>query len=337
MAKVSVILPVYNGEEYLQAAIDSILAQTFRDFELIIINDGSRDGSKSIIDAICDERVRKYHQDNVGLAATLNRGIDLAQGDYVARQDQDDISYPERLERQVDYLDNRSDVALVGTRAEIWVGDKKTERVHNHPTRCADLKFDLLFDNPFVHSSVMFRKETVRSLGGYTTDPARQPPEDYELWSRVSRVACIGNIGELLVAYREVPKSMSRVSVNPFLEKVLMISSENLAWQTGLSVDNPDLRETAILMHGVPQLLSKRVDIKSICRLIASAAKNIENEVPDADLTQQVRHRCAVVRYQYYSSRRYTRFLRPLISVARKGKAFVKRLIGSSERRSSLL
>jgi glycosyltransferase involved in cell wall biosynthesis len=334
VVKVSVVLPVYNGEEYLRASLDSIFSQTYSDFELIIINDGSTDGSKAILDSINDRRVRVYHQENIGLAATLNRGVKLARGEYVARQDQDDVSYPERLEKQVRYLDANPECALLGTRAEIWVGNKKTERAHDHLTECADLRFDLLFDNPFVHSSVMFRKDVVCELGGYAMEKSRQPPEDYELWSRIARVAYVGNLPERLVAYREVPKSMSRASVNPFLEKVLMISAENLAWQIGAAVNLSTCRDITALMHGVPDMSSGNVNLKDVCRGIELAASGIENQFPGANLGGSVRQRCAIVRYQYYSKKWYMGPLRLLLRIARKGKAFTRMLIRISTTRS---
>src|SRR5688500_9607984 len=116
---ISVVLPVYNSENYIKEAIDSILNQTFKDFELIIINDGSVDRSAEVIQAIKDSRIVYVDQQNSGLAATLNRGIQMARGKYIARQDNDDISIPERLDMQVNFMENNPGVALLGTCAEI--------------------------------------------------------------------------------------------------------------------------------------------------------------------------------------------------------------------------
>jgi len=248
--QVSVLLPVYNGVEFLGAAIESILNQSFADFELIIIDDGSTDNSQDVLDQLHNEKIRLYHQQNRGLAVTLNRGIALSRGKFIARQDQDDRSLPDRLANQVTFLNNHEDCALVGTWSEIWRGDKKTERLHRNPIDNTTLKFELLFNNPFVHSSVMLRKEALTLVGGYSSDPLRQPPEDYELWSRIARHYNVANIPEILHVYREVPKSMSRSGDNPFLSQVLAISSENIAWAAGLSPDNPQVRNIAALMNG---------------------------------------------------------------------------------------
>src|SRR4051812_15533497 len=117
--KISVLLPVYNAEPYLKEAIDSVLQQTFADFELIIINDGSKDRSADIIKSYTDKRILFIDQENIGLSATLNKGIALARGEYIARQDNDDISRPERFRKQVTYLDAHPRTMLLGTAAEI--------------------------------------------------------------------------------------------------------------------------------------------------------------------------------------------------------------------------
>ena len=131
---VSVVLSVHNGAADLPGAIDTILTQTFSDFELIAIDNGSTDGTAAVLDGLRDPRVRVVHQDDMGLAAALNRGIALARGRYIARQDHDDWAKPTRLEKQVAFLEAHPDHALVGTRAEIWVEDRKTPRAHDHPT-----------------------------------------------------------------------------------------------------------------------------------------------------------------------------------------------------------
>src|SRR5437867_4347597 len=141
---ISVVLPVYNCPHYVGEAIDSILAQSYADFELIVINDGSTDETPRVLERVRDSRVRLYAQENRGLAATLNRGIELARGRYIARQDQDDASLPERLEKQVAFLDAHPNCALVGTWAQIWKERAPTARAHRHAGDDATLKFELL-------------------------------------------------------------------------------------------------------------------------------------------------------------------------------------------------
>lgn len=246
---VSVILPVYNGSLYLRRSIDSILSQDFSDFELIIINDGSSDDSAEIIKQYSDPRIHYFYQGNQGLANTLNRGIDLARGKYIARQDQDDVSKPNRLSLQVAFLDENSEYALVGSAAEIWVNGKKSPRVLKHPTSDAELRFGLLFRNYFVHSSVLIRRDILLELGGYCTDPERQPPEDYELWSRISRSYKLANLIEPLVSYHEVSGSMSRQGKNPFQNNLVALTQENIEWAINSKDESKNALFLSKLMH----------------------------------------------------------------------------------------
>ncbi|WP_300156626.1 glycosyltransferase [Solidesulfovibrio sp.] len=297
--KVSVVLPVYNGALYLRAAVESILSQTFGDFECIIIDDGSRDESYAVAAAIDDPRIRLLRQENTGLAATLNRGISLARGPYIARQDQDDLSDPCRLERQVAFMDAHPDCVLLGTRAIITVDDAPTGRFHDHPVDTAILRLDLLFNNPFVHSSVMLRRDMVLAAGGYTTDPDRQPPEDYELWSRLARRHAVANLPERLVHYREVSGSMSRAGANPFLDKLLRISAENIALAAGLADVPRPAADAAALIHAAPSRLSPQANITAILKLVRRAAGGIDPDRRNPALWAKLEWYCDNLAHHY--------------------------------------
>lgn len=265
------MLPVYNCERYLGDAIESVISQTFTCFELIIINDGSTDRSADIIAAFNDKRIRVLHQANQGLAATLNRGIALARGKYIARQDQDDLSNPDRISLQVAYMEDHPDCVLLGSWAQIMEVDRLVERFHRHPVDELMLRYQLLFNNPFVHSSVLLRRSALLEVGGYTTDPERQPPEDYELWSRLSRIGSVANIGEVLLTYREIPGSMSRVEPSPFKRRLTMICAENLAAATGLPSDDPSIQAIAALTHGDASELEHRPDFARMKSILMEA------------------------------------------------------------------
>jgi hypothetical protein len=285
---VSVILAVRNGGDDLPRAVETILGQTFADIELIIVNDGSADGTATYLDGIADPRVRVVHQTGAGLAASLNRGIALARGRYVARQDHDDIAAPTRIEKQIRFLENSPDHALVGTRAEIWVGDRPTGRFHDHPTDDSSLRFELLFNNPFVHSSVMMRKAALDEVGPYTTDPARQPPEDYELWSRIARRFRVANLPERLTVYREVTGSVSRTGENPFQEKLALISAENLAVASGCERPGPVHVAMARMVHGLRDNAAPRLDVRSMYDVLESAARHIAADELSADMVARL-------------------------------------------------
>jgi len=273
---VSVVLSVRNGGSDLPKALGTILKQTFSDFELIAINNGSTDGTREFLDQLTDPRVRVYHQEDQGLAAALNRGISLARGRYIARQDHDDWALSTRIAQQVAFLDANPHHALVGTRAEIWIGDSPTGRFHDHPTEDEELRFALLSNNYMVHSSVMMRKAALDEVGGYTTDPSRQPPEDYELWSRIARRFRIANLPERLTIYRELPTSMSRASADPFKDKVILISAENLAMATdGVPKPQRIHLDIASLAHNAPERVSQTADIEAMCAVISKAGAAI--------------------------------------------------------------
>lgn len=294
---VSVVLSVRNGGADLPKAIATILEQSFANFELVAINNGSTDGTAAFLDGIQDPRVRVFHQADAGLAAALNRGISLARGRYIARQDHDDWALPTRIEQQVRFLDAHPEHALVGTRAEIWIGDRPTGRFHDHPTEDELLRFDLLFNNPFVHSSVMMRKSALDQVGGYTMDPARQPPEDYELWSRIARGFRVANLSERLTIYREVPGSMSRDGIDPFKRKLVRLSAENLAAAVGRSQPEQVHFDIAALVHDLPEMLSQRLNLAEMSDVISVAGRTIAGGKSDdiearvASWKRRLRHR----------------------------------------------
>lgn len=207
---ISVILPVYNSEAYIRESIESILNQTYVNFEFLILNDGSTDKSEEIILSYNDSRIKYHKHPNCGLAGTLNKGIELSMGEIIARQDQDDISLPERFKKQINFLNNNPEIILVGTRANVFIDGGEVIKYHDHATSMAVLKFDLMFNNPFVHSSVMFRKNVLNKVGNYTTD--RSFFEDYNLWSKMMWYGDLANLKDVLVEYRHHEKGMSKDS-----------------------------------------------------------------------------------------------------------------------------
>ena len=204
---VSVLMSVYNGERYLTEAVDSILGQTFADFEFIIINDGSTDSTADILRSYKDSRIRIFEQSNIGLTPSLNRGIALAQGEYIARMDDDDISMPDRLAREADFLDAHPEVGVVGTGCLIRDEIKGAEREHSVPISDQELRCSLVKGNPFIHSSVMMRKSVLEAVGGY--DESYLFAQDYALWVQLAVQTQMANLPEVLVIHREHRESVS--------------------------------------------------------------------------------------------------------------------------------
>lgn len=197
---VSVIMPVYNGEKYLKEAIDSILSQTYTHFEFIIINDGSSDNSEEIILSYTDSRIVYIkNPENFKLIKTLNNGFSLAKGKYIARMDADDISHPERFEKQVLFLDSHSEYGLVGTGVNLVNKDGQKQLLYH--TDHASLKFALAFYCPFIHPTVMIRKDVIADMRE-VFDSKYVHAEDFELWTRLATRTKMANIPEFLLDYR---------------------------------------------------------------------------------------------------------------------------------------
>jgi len=197
---VSVLMAVYNGAAYLGEAMASILSQTFGDFELLVIDDGSTDDTPAILRACTDRRLRVVrHDGNLGLIAALNRGLDEARGEYVARMDADDIALPSRLERQRKLLLGAPNIGLCGT----WFRTFGSEpaKVVRPPVQPDELAAKLFYESPLAHPSVMFRR-TLFAERGLRYDPAFSFAEDFELWTRVAQVADLANVPEVLMRYR---------------------------------------------------------------------------------------------------------------------------------------
>ena len=198
--RISVVLPVYNGARYVAGAIESVLAQTCREFELLVIDDGSTDSTVRVVRSFGDPRIRVVSRPHEGLVATLNAGLAEAAGDYIARQDADDCSLPQRFERQAAFLDAHPAVCLVGAHCEM-VDERgrlvKTELPpadHDHLVRLLERL------NCFSHGSVMFRRACALDAGGYRA--VMRHVEDYDLWLRMSERWRIGVTPEVLYRWR---------------------------------------------------------------------------------------------------------------------------------------
>ena len=208
--KVSVVMSVYNGEPYLREAIDSILHQTFTDFEFIIIDDGSTDKSADIISSYDDLRIVLIQQKNRGLAAALNAGIKAARGKYIARMDADDISLPERFEVQFDFLERHPACVAVGSNANIIDMNGEYLYTSSNPIAWQDIQ-NFLPASPFFHSSTVFRKDTAIKCGGYYEE-IKHHFEDMILWNKMALHGELWNIEKPFINYRLVPSAITNRS-----------------------------------------------------------------------------------------------------------------------------
>ncbi len=196
--RVSILFPVYKTAPFLKEAVDSMLSQTFTDFELIVLNDCSPDNAEEIMDTYDDSRIVRYRgEQNVGLGNVLNVGISMARGEYIARMDSDDISLPDRLQFQVDYLDAHPEYDLVS------VGMKEFGEgsvVHFYDNETEQIKFNALFYSPILHASSVWRKD---SFDGLPYNQSFVPSEDYDLWTRaLVKGVKMRNLPQVLYLYR---------------------------------------------------------------------------------------------------------------------------------------
>ncbi len=225
-------MPVYNGENYLSEAILSILNQTFSAFEYLIIDDGSTDNTWEILNSFFDHRIRiEKNKQNIGITKTLNRGLQLARGNYIARMDADDIFFPERLQRQKTFLDENVNIAMVGSWIEkIDKAGRKIETI-TFPIDPYLLSWRLLHTNTFVHSAVMFRKDAVLCIGGYSEN--YKYAEDYDLWSRLSTRWEIANLPIVLVKWRSWKGGLSTTHAKSQEKAAIQIAKRNMAYVLG--------------------------------------------------------------------------------------------------------
>ena len=253
-------MPVYNAEKYIKAAVESILKQTFTNFEFIIINDGSTDGTLDILEgyALQDERIRLISRENKGLVVTLNEGIALAKAPLIARMDADDIAHENRLDVQIEFMDSHLHVVCVGSKVCVIDGygryliDTDPKLKHDEIVRSA-----LQGVSPITHPTAMIRTEALVKLGGYKKE--NFPAEDLALWLDLSEVGQLANLDDPLIDYRIHDNSISTSNHEQQLTKTIEIckracQKRNVAFDMKTKVGRPsDSRSSKfgiVLRHG---------------------------------------------------------------------------------------
>jgi len=242
---VSVVMPTYNGERFLRPAIESILNQTFRDFELIVIDDGSTDTTPRILAEFKhkdDRLIVLSNEQNLGIAAATNRGLAAARGEYVALQDHDDLSLPRRFQTQVDFLNSHPEIALVGSAAELIDENGVTYDEYHEPEDDIELKWETLFRCPISHTSVMVRRRVMLETGGYSPDPTLKVASDYDLLSRIVMRYRVANLSQPLVQWRRHPAASMITDESQLKRGIESVSLRNLrVLQNGRSDPESDL------------------------------------------------------------------------------------------------
>ena len=225
--KISVVIPVHNGAAYLREALESIITQTFQDFELLIMDDGSTDSTSKIIKDFAekDHRIKIFHQQNSGVVKSLNTLIAHSKTSFIARMDADDIAYPKRLKAQYEYMKNHPKTVLLGTYAKI-IESKKNWRRNTAFTEDILNRWYLSIIPPFIHSGVMFSKHAFDQAGGYRED--EYPAEDYGLWVRMKHFGHLNSIPETLMDYHLNDRGISSKNFKKQIAKRDELNFKNL-------------------------------------------------------------------------------------------------------------
>ena len=274
MPKISVIMPAYNAEKYLREAMESILEQTFRDFELIVINDCSRDATESIILSYEDSRiVYLKNEKNLGVAGTLNRGLQVARGEYIARMDADDKSVPHRFEAQLAYLEAHPQMVMCGSKVTIF-SEEGLGKVCHYPTEDAQIRTNLLFGSPFAHPSVMIRRQALLDHD-LRYEEAFEKVEDYRLWTRLAEVGQLKNLEESLLFYRKHPGQVCATSSEVQYEGKLRLAKELLP-RVGISRE----QDRQLMVDAFDGRLTEK---EEFCRFIRLAKGILTQAMPELD------------------------------------------------------
>lgn len=228
--EVSIVLPVYNAEKYVKAAIESILNQTYKNFELLIFNDGSTDGSLQLIKEFDDERIKIFnYEQNIGLISVLNIALSEAKGEFIARMDADDVSIPIRLEEQVLFLKKNTEIGICGSFIKIIDSDEVVIK----PTTDNELRWWIFRGSPFAHPSIMLRKEVIKR-SGLKFNLNAYAVEDFEFWWQLAFYTKMGNIDKVLLNYRVHDEQVS-TSKKEIQNKNYRISQSDFITSLGLN------------------------------------------------------------------------------------------------------
>lgn len=273
VARVSVVMAVRNGADFLEAGLRSVLTQDFRDFEFVIIDDASTDATPAIIAQAGDPRI-VYHRNetNIGQTASLNLGLRLARGAYIARMDADDAYLPGKLRAQVAFLDRHPGVAVCGTWAQCVDNHGVVTGVFEPPTAWDEIKARLLWTSPICHVSVLMRRDVILGVGGY--DESYRYSADYHLWSEIVRRGHrLANLPERLMSYRVSEASFSGASLlGAAGDESVRIILENA--RTLAQVEFSDAEARAIHLRAHPQWggVAERLTAHRALRRLAAAA-----------------------------------------------------------------
>ncbi len=312
--KISVLMSVYNGEKYLAEVVDSVLRQTLKDFEFIIVDDCSTDSSRSVLESYSDDRIRLiYNDENLGLTKSLNRALKEVKGEYIARLDADDINREDRFEKQAAFLEGLSDIDVAFS--EIQNIDEKGERLYtisriNSPE---EIYYYLYFINPLIHPTAMFHKNILDKFGKY--DESYKYAQDFELWNRLKNEVKFGKFPEALVFYRKDKEQISRKSLPEQSKYASKIYRRNLS---ELKLSSAEIKEAEYFHTKAFQENSKDITISKL-KLLIKINKLIIEKAPSFLDKSKVKRAARIMFYYYvYCYARKGKVLNPALNLLRR-------------------
>ncbi|GGI05380.1 glycosyltransferase family 2 protein [Egicoccus halophilus] len=343
--RVSILLPAYNAENYLQEALDDLLHQTFSDFELVAVDDGSTDATLEIFERAANEDPRVVvlsGEPNRGLSTALNRGLARCRAPLVARADADDRYAAERLERQVRFLDAHPEVGLLSCAAQRMTEDAVPLGVARFPTEDGPIRLRELFVNSFCSPGVVFRTDLVRELGGF--DPAYRFGEDGDMWDRLRQVTKAANLPEVLVHYRILASSLTRSTMSERERQGPVVRRRALARYLERPVSLEEAESMVTTFHARRESMGTasqlRVGLAGMQEVLSRASVR-----EDAATVAYFRRACALALLQHADFRRdrepasawqlYVRALRwwPRLAASRRGLGQARRCASSTAHR----
>lgn len=258
---VSVLLPVHNGMPFLQESVESIRSQTFAQFELIVLDDGSTDQSPRYLASVTDPRLRVERLEKGGLVAALNHGLRTSRANLVARIDADDVAYPERLRLQYEYLEKNRDCVALGTqcrRIDASGNPAFEGRYARFPISTSAIRWEGLFRSPILHPSSMFRRDAVLEFGGYRSE--FDVSEDYDLWTRLTARGRLANLAETLLHYRVHEKAVSQIHKERQIRQASRIAGAYAA-SLGVGLESKDVEDLYLFLTQAEVPASRPIEL----------------------------------------------------------------------------
>jgi len=259
----SVVLPVQNAEKWIAACLNSLDQQNFQDFETVLIDDGCTDSTVPIAQSLGLSNLRVVQGRKEGLAAALALGVNVSRGEYIIRQDADDVSHHERFERQIAYLEAHPECVALGTSAQLIAEDGRGFGRISPPVSDRAIRLRMTIRSPFIHPSMAIRRKALLNAGNYQSPNSDPYAEDYDLWARLARQGTLANLSDQLIQYRVTTQGVSRARWHPIAKSAQAIAADSMQMWLDRELSDSE-RELVGMFHG----RSRRISVSEALTLL---------------------------------------------------------------------